>query len=202
MIKRLAHCIVNRIVENVSMDMDIAECYEYGLELLISKIIITSIIVLCGLLTDSLLVSILFSGAFTFLRQYTGGYHCKSAEKCIVVSVLIYISFVIVYKLSSNHFSVIILVATVISLLIIILMAPIASENKPITHDDEKKYRIISRITATVLLILTLCSFFAKLNIVFYTASWTLIADAILLLLNFVNTRRVDNVLEINSCDD
>ena len=174
----------------------------YGLELLISKIIITSIIVLCGLLTDSLLVSILFSGAFTFLRQYTGGYHCKSAEKCIVVSVLIYISFVIVYKLSSNHFSVIILVATVISLLIIILMAPIASENKPITHDDEKKYRIISRITATVLLIFTLCSFFAKLNIVFYTASWTLIADAILLLLNFVNTRRVDNVLEINSCDD
>ena len=66
MIKRLAHCIVNKIAANMPIDMDIAECYEYGLELLISKIVITSIIVLCGLLTDSLLVSILFSGAFTF----------------------------------------------------------------------------------------------------------------------------------------
>ena len=201
MIKSLAHCIVNKIAANMPIDMDIAECYEYGLELLISKIVITSIIVLCGLLTDSLLVSILFSGAFTFLRQYTGGYHCKSAEKCIVVSVLIYLSFLIVYRLSSNHFSVIILVGTVISLFIIILMAPIASENKPITHDDEKKYRIIARITATVLLGFAFCSFFAKLNVIFYTSSWALIADAILLLLNFVNTRRVENVLEINSRD-
>lgn len=193
MVNHLAELYATKMVAEKIIDMDDKECYVYGLELLLSKIIVLSIILVIALITGTIIESVIFTFFYLFIRQYSGGYHCKTAEICMMVSVFIYLLFLTIIRLNVliNSFMIAI---SVISYFIILLYSPLADANKEIDDKEKKKYRIISFIIASVMMIMIVICFFTNTRGVFISVSCSLIADAILLLLAILKKGRKEYV--------
>ena len=184
------------------------DAYRYGLELAISKITMYTIIFIIALLTKTFLFGILFVGMYVVLRQYTGGFHCKSAEMCIVTSILIYLIVSLLYLLSliDTGITVIMIVLALTALitpLIISIFSPIESSNNPLTKDEKRKYHRNSVIVSIILLIISTIALILRLNVLFYSSAGSLTADAVLIILSLGSRRNEneENCYEGDSCN-
>ena len=113
---------------------DINKC-RYGLDIFISSALeIVSILIIAAVIGNFLQTLLLFA-AFIPLRIYAGGYHSDTKLKCYLVSLGVYGIFTIVMQLLSAEIYLIVAVsATVFSMLMILIAAPI------IHKDIERKY--------------------------------------------------------------
>lgn len=91
MLQILAKKITASLVLNKIISTDDMEAYTYGLELLIPKLVLYLLVFILAALTKTVVVSLLFVVMYMSLRKYTGGFHCKTAERCLCVSLLIHI---------------------------------------------------------------------------------------------------------------
>lgn len=78
--------IVKQMISQKVILEEFKDCYIYGLQLLFSNILIFGFILLLSLITNSLLIALLFSIAFCSLRAIFGGYHCKQYNHCFIIS--------------------------------------------------------------------------------------------------------------------
>lgn len=128
------------------------DIYIYGIELVISSLISTSLIILAGVITHTIFESILYMFIFSLIRCYTGGYHCMSYLKCNIVSVL---SYIIVF-LSVYYFGdfisrpYVMFSGYAISIMLAIIFAPIEHKNKQATNAEKKKYKNLSIVWITL----------------------------------------------------
>lgn len=190
MVNHLAETFATKMVIKKIIDIDDKECYVYGLELLISKIIVFGVILVISIITQTIIPSIIFTSSYIFLRQYSGGYHCKTAEMCMLVSIFIYLIFLITLKLSLLYLDIYLLGLSAISYFIVLLFSPLADANKEIDDDEKKKYKTISLIFASIMMLTIVICFFINIHFVFISVSCSLIADAILLLMAIIKRRR------------
>ncbi len=182
MYKNIADILATLLSANKIIDINNQEAYSYGLELFLFKFTLYIIILIISLLTDSFLISLVFTASYMLLRQYTGGYHCKTPEACMLTSILIYTFMLFLYNL--NTLILFFFVIITISYLIIILKAPIENENNPLDIYEIKKYRILSIIISTLLTVLSMLSFIFDFKEFAFPISYTLTADAVLLLIS------------------
>lgn len=105
------------------------EIYRYGIQqgLNLALNILTTIIigVLCGMVYPS----ILFLVCYMPLRSFCGGYHAKTHLRCYIYSVIMIASILLVAKYTAFNI-VLYEVLVLISLIIILLLAPVEDENK------------------------------------------------------------------------
>lgn len=184
MYKNVADSLATLLSANKIIDINKQEAYSYGLELFLFKFTLYIIILIISLLTDSFLISLVFTASYMLLRQYTGGYHCKTPEACMLTSILIYTFMLFLYNLKLNTLSLLFFVINTVSYLIIILKAPIENENNPLDTVEIKKYRILSIIISTLLTVLSILSFISDFKEFAFPISYTLTADAVLLLIS------------------
>ncbi len=181
--KNIADNLANLLSANKIIDINNQEAYSYGLELFFFKFTLYIIILIISLLTDSFLISLVFTASYMLLRQYTGGYHCKTSEACMLTSILIYTFMLLLYNFKLNNLTLFFFIIP-ISYLIIILKAPIENENNPLDADEIKKYRILSIIISTLLTVLSIITFIFDFKQFAFPISYTLTADAVLLLIS------------------
>jgi accessory gene regulator protein AgrB len=81
----------------------------------------------------------------------------------------------------SNEYFHFVFVVLLLSGLVIILKAPIESENKPLNDDEYKKYRKKSLVIMAVEIIVAICSFYFNKTISVCTACAVIIAACMLL---------------------
>lgn len=190
MLKKLADEISVRMVRNKTIDIDDRECYSYGLELLFSKIIFYVVIIIISLLTHAFWVTIFFIVTYMWLRKYSGGYHCKTSEICLLLSIILALINILLYKFSIDfpvdNMRITWLIGSGIAYIIILIFSPIASPNKPITLTEKKKYKIITMLLSTAIMTAIVLSFCFKCNVIFYPSSYAMVIDAALMLLSFL----------------
>ena len=118
---------------------DINKC-RYGLDIFISSALeIVSILIIAAVIGNFLQTLLLFA-AFIPLRIYAGGYHSDTKLKCYLVSLGVYGIFTIVMQLLSAEIYLIVAVsATVFSMLMILIAAPIIHKNKSVNDIERKK---------------------------------------------------------------
>lgn len=191
MFKNLADDAAILLITHHIVSEEKREAYTYGFELLFEKLFFYGIILIIALLTKTLIFSVLFVFSYKMLRQYTGGFHCKTAEVCLVVSVLIYLLVLLLYMLNFDLGEFILSISTMVSLIIIFLFSPRESENRPLESEEKRKYRTISIITAAVIAIIATISYRLNISLLFYSTSCSLTADAVLILLSLI--RRCKN---------
>jgi len=201
MLKNLAEDLAQILAANNIIKVEECDAYRYGLELAISKIIMYTIILIIAILTKTLLFSSLFAIMYVVLRQYTGGYHCKSAEMCIIVSIFIYLLMLLVFLLNLINIGslitrMILLSLTFISPLIIVIFSPVESSNNPLTKEEKNKYHRNSIIVAIILLIISCVSLITNISILFYSSSGSLTADAVLIILSLRRSKNEKNCYE------
>lgn len=172
------------------------EAYTYGLELFFEKLFFYGIILIISLLTKTLVFSALFIFNYKMLRQYTGGFHCKTAELCLVASVLIYLIVMLVYILDMDSIKFALTIGSLISSIIIFIFSPRESINRPLECEEKKKYRAMSIIIAAITLIIAAISYRLDISFLFYSTSCSLTADAVLITLSLGRCKNEEDSVE------
>lgn len=137
MIQRVAYNITQKIFDN-QYEISDFEVHQYGVEVIISTIINVIIILFIGLITDTLIESILYFILFGLIRKFCGGYHCQTYFKCISLHVLIYILFVALKDVIDFYNPIFIFLC----ILSIIMLSPINMRNND--YKTCQRYKLIS----------------------------------------------------------
>lgn len=140
MFRYVSEKITNRLLRKNVIEYDDFEIYQFGLEQLFSTIlnILTTIII--GIVFGELWNAVLFVLAFMMLRTYAGGYHFPTPLGCYLLTVSIIIAVLSVIKSVEINF----FVCTgllIVSSVIILLLAPVESKNKPLDDIECVVYR-------------------------------------------------------------
>lgn len=196
MFKNLADDAAILLITHHIVSEEKREAYTYGFELLFEKLFFYGIILIIAMLTKTLIFSILFMFSYKMLRQYTGGFHCKTAEVCLVVSVLIYLLVLLLYMLNFDLAEFILSLSSMVSLIIIFLFSPRESKNRPLESEEKKKYRTLSIIIATVTAIIAVISYRLSISMLFYSTSCSLTADAVLIILSLGRCKNEEDSVE------
>ena len=159
MLVRIVKRMVQFFYENNVIKKDDMEIYEYGLELLLSSILQIIAVLLISVVVGKLLVTIMFLLAFCTLRTFAGGYHAETHFRCFIILLFVYSIF----------------------------LAPIDSENKPLTSDEKNRYRkiSISIIFVQTLLIITMALF--NIQIMFSVSFGQLASASSLAVVKIIN---------------
>ena len=184
MIKSLTEHISYKLIKNKIIDDEEQEFYKYGLELLICKCIFYIVVLLISLITHTFLLSLIFTTLYLSLRQYTGGYHCKTAGGCLVFSTVIYLLMLFHNHVSIGNEKSAIIILSVISFIILFIFAPDESENNPLTAQERKKYRNRSIALSALYLASVTIGCATGCFFLYFPEFWSLTADAVLIILS------------------
>ncbi len=116
------------------------ELYRYGVQqgftILLNVITAVTISLLCGMLLQGLL----FLAAYIPLRSYAGGYHAKTPIRCYLLSAVMILAVLLVMRfvLITDRICLIILG---IASGIVLLLAPVEDQHKPLDAAEIRVYR-------------------------------------------------------------
>lgn len=194
--EQLIDKIIDAMKKSDSLTDD-EEIVRRGLEIIGIKIFFAVIIIIAGLLLGCFFESILFTIAFTSLRQYSGGYHADSQRKCFVLSTLMLIISLSVIKVI-KIFPQLILplsIITFISIIYIFAAAPIDTPNKRLDNDEIRVYGKRARIFAAILTITAAVLCFFDINAFASAVMTGIVMNAYLMLKgqisNYINKEEV-----------
>lgn len=198
MFKQWAKDISLMLIANKIITFENREAYSYGIELFLFKTSLYIIVAVIAIITNTLIPSAIFVVSYTLLRQYNGGYHCKTAEMCMIISIFMYLIFLLLYKLDYGNIKKFFLISSCISLLPIAVFSPVENINNPLTVKEKRKYHIISVAIAVILVGIMMFGHIFDVNNIFYAISYALTADAVLIILGL---RRNKNEKACNESD-
>lgn len=161
MIKGLSQKVVRYQVEKGIIENEESRIYEYGYEIFFCQIINILTAIMIALIFRYFLI-LIFLVAYIPIRIYAGGDHASSSEKCMITSavILLAISTFGKYILSGviGDFFYLIEIPAII---IIGLLAPVESKNKPLEADEAKRYKkyayVITGIEALIAFLSYMC---------------------------------------------
>lgn len=149
---KLAKFISCKLVQQGIIDPEFEEVYVYGLELVLSFIISTSIILLIGVLSRNIGITLTFLLIFIALRRFTGGFHAATYLKCKIWTVSTYF-IVLLLSIFCNIPIWSYLPLSFLGFVFILLFGPIENIHKPLTKAIKKKNKILSLILFSALIV-------------------------------------------------
>lgn len=184
MISKLASKATDRLYLSAVIQDEERDLYAYGLFILISNILFFLISVVCGAVLKTLAESIVFFTLFSLLRGYAGGVHASSERKCTVFTTIAIITCNVLIKImviiDIKEISIILLC---IASVIIVALSPLDTPNKPLLAREKKRYRKISLIVlSTIILIALVAGILEKTNIQ-YACATSIVLESILLVI-------------------
>ena len=142
MIHRLAESIAFFYSKNASYTSDEIEVCTYGLELIISDIIVVFITIIVSLMTDTILYTLLLLVVFITLRHRAGGFHASSHMRCNIIYFIAYTCFLAGIKyIPDDIVKYIVIAICILGFLSIYQYAPVAHPNKPVSVLKKNKFR-------------------------------------------------------------
>lgn len=105
MVEKIIDIMINRNV----IDFREKEIYYYGLFVLLFNVIILISFIFVGYMCGKLYDAIMFLVFFMPLRLYIGGYHCKTPQKCFIVSNLVFLLSIFSVHIFENFFYLVII---------------------------------------------------------------------------------------------
>lgn len=149
--------IIEFFIANSIIKGEDKELYQYALSITISALIHIFTIVVLGIIFGLLVESIVFYLCFIAIRKFAGGYHAKTAGGCYLFSVLLSVLLLIVLKLlvfnMNNTISMTVFAVGFISLVCIWIMAPLDTENKPLSEKEKNIYGRLTRVISLLVFI-------------------------------------------------
>lgn len=193
MINNLSALLTDKLLAKGSITEDERELYIYGFFMLLSHIMYFVLACIFGILFKCFIESIIFYIAFQFIRRYAGGYHAATETRCEILSTLSIIASIGIIKLSKIYdFKTTLLIITLISMVIIFILCPLDTPEKPLTEKEFKYFRKISWIILLVIFTTIIVSYFFKFNLLFAPCCISLILESILLI-----SGKIKKIMEI-----
>ena len=179
--------ISKRIAVGLSRSSVIAEedidLYTYGFFSLLSKLLFFLVTAFFGILLKITVESILFYVLFSLLRTYAGGIHADKEWKCLCFTTIamflsvLGIKFLIIFKPAIIS---ILMMAT--SSIVIIMLSPLDTKEKPLTNIERKRYKAISVFILVVYLFLFLLFYCFNCKCFSFVVECSIVTESVLLL--------------------
>lgn len=152
MIETLAKKITNIFIDNNIIKSEEREIYNYCFETTIFTGIGYLILLVLSIIFKEFFSSLIFLLSFIIFRKTCGGYHANNYYICSFMSLLSYLFLIIVTKKLNIIFNVSYFLLMV-GLFLILTLSPIQNENKPFTDKQYKRFKIISKVLATIFIL-------------------------------------------------
>ena len=133
------------------------ELYQYGFFLLISRGIFFVIAGIAGALVGNLWDSVFFYILFSLLRGYAGGLHADREAVCLFsTTASLFLAAKIIFCLRRGNYVILSCGVLVVCSALVLLIAPLDSDNKPLGESEMRHYRKVTRLLT---LLMNLSSF-------------------------------------------
>lgn len=168
-----------------------AEVCQYGLEIMLSTLLGTMIVLLIGALLGVFCLSIFYCAVFVLLRQLTGGYHADTYFKCNLFSGLLSFAVLGLTRILSTYGLYswgLHLLLILFSVLTIAAYAPLDNPNKTLNRSQKTRNRILS-IVSSLLLSAVSCILFNTHPAVTILTGLTLFLTTLLLLIGKIKRK-------------
>lgn len=176
MITELSSQVVAALLNYKIISYEQKDFYQYGFEIMISSLITFFIVFVCGYVFKCIIPALVYFILFVMLRSICGGYHASNYFYCNIVFMLVTISVLVSYKyIQVGDFFPMHYLICILSFICTVIYSPIENDNKPLTMDQKKHFRILG--TVLVLLISSVSTVF-KIKLV---SSYSILMDMTLL---------------------
>ena len=140
MISSDANNITNYLICKKVIKDDDREIYQYGFEQVFSSLLNIATMLLLGIILGKIYQSLVLILSFMALRSYSGGYHANTPLQCYLLTVMSISTALSIMKfITIDRF--ICLGLLVLSSVVILLLSPIGSKNKPLDEIEKIIYR-------------------------------------------------------------
>lgn len=140
MISSAANNITNYLICKKVIKDDDREIYQYGFEQVFSSLLNIATMLLLGIILGKIYQSLVLILSFMALRSYSGGYHANTPLHCYLLTVMSISAALSIMKfITIDRF--ICLGLLVLSSVVILLLSPIGSKNKPLDEIEKIIYR-------------------------------------------------------------
>ena len=161
--------LIEFFVSNDLIKNEDKEIYEYAVNIILSSLIHIATVMIIGLCFNLFIESLVFYFSFIAIRKFAGGYHAKTPVRCYAFSVISSIIVLCLIKLSNSAcfiFTYVLIVLELFSVVLILLISPLDTENNPLNSREKKSYKMLAALISTcIFTISTLCVFTGCRNI-------------------------------------
>lgn len=194
MIERLAKSTARFFVSQGIVKSEYEEIYAYGMEILLSTVINGSIILVIAILSDTVLQSLVFFTAFILMRRSAGGYHAKTHIGCMMILVVVHLTFVMLNRILPSEVIPILSYLTIAySCISVYLFSPVEHSNKPLNSNDRQKLRIKSLIYILSISVIDILMLFFHYNDVSLCLSCGIIVSTTGMLAEIISLKMENN---------
>ncbi len=185
----IAEHITQKLIASSVIEEGDRELYSYGFFLLLSSVLYLVVAAIFGSAFRILWESIVFYFLFSILREYAGGIHAKTEHGCMLSTILaLLLSIIGIRKMMQAELSTTAMVFLIVGCAAVFLFSPLDVPEKPLSADDWRYYRRISRRLAAAYALLGVWAAAVGWTILYpVAASATL--EGILLLAGTINQK-------------
>ena len=152
MIDNLAKKITTKFIDHKIIKSDDREIYNYCFETTIVILLSYSLLFILSMIFNEFMSTLIFIISFSSFRKVCGGYHADNYLKCGIMSLASYLFLIFTIKKLNIIFEISTL-TLVLGALTIMFLSPIQDDNKLFTDKQYKRFKIISKGLAAILII-------------------------------------------------
>ncbi len=141
MLSKISKNLTNRLITNSIIKKEDLEVYRFGIENLTMRACHILSYLVIGFLFKLLPELLVFLTAFIPLRESSGGYHAKTPLKCYIFSCGTIITLMCLIRLIPVSMMEYSIALALVSGLILYLIVPVQTENKPLDEAENTYYK-------------------------------------------------------------
>lgn len=143
--EQVASMIVSRMLKVGLISVKETAEYVYEIQVLLEKLISYAVIFGLALILNRLMEIALFTLSFSMIRKYSGGLHCLSFKSCLLVSIVVSFSGIIVFPFVNVIYSTY-QGGAVASVIVILVIGSINNSNIDWNEIEYRRVKQVSRL--------------------------------------------------------
>lgn len=191
MIAKFAKKINEILIQKGIVQKEDAELYQYGIEngIVVAGNILASGIF--GIVTGRPGLVLVFLLFYASLRSYSGGSHCKSRIGCFLISMAILSIPVYTHEFVMNNVpATVILMIGIAAVVVILILSPVESINKPLDDEEKKYYARVTHCIVALQVCVLIILFCLGVKDYFYAGYSSIVLVAVFMVMGKVIMKR------------
>lgn len=191
MIAKFAKKINEILIQKGIVQKEDAELYQYGIE---NGIVVAGNLLASGIFgivtgrPGLVLVFLLFYASW---RSYSGGSHCKSRIGCFLISMAILSIPVYTHEFVMNNVpATVILMIGIAAVVVILILSPVESINKPLDDEEKKYYARVTHCIVALQVCVLIILFCLGVKDYFYAGYSSIVLVAVFMVMGKVIMKR------------
>lgn len=183
MINKLSVKLTDVFFAKQNISEEERELYIYGFFMLLSHLMYLILASIFGILFGVFVESIIFYVLFQFIRRNAGGYHATTETRCEILSTLLIFSSIALIKfLVLYNFDNLLIFLTLVSAIIIFLICPLDTLEKPLSRKEYTFFKKKTRIGLIAIFLIAVFSYSLKENSLLFPCCISIISESILII--------------------